>query len=64
MDTSSAQRVGIAFETLLLSSVLKPLAAGFDNALGDYGTSVIAQSIAEHDRNGFGALIARSVERD
>ena len=42
---------------MLLQMALRPLAAGVD-VLGDYGIGLLAQSIAEHDSGGFGALIA------
>jgi len=50
-------------EAIVLSAALEPLANGND-ALGGYGTDALAQSIAQHDRSGFGALIAASLERD
>jgi hypothetical protein len=57
VDSQGAQRIGVAFEAMLLQMALRPLAAGVD-ALGDYGIGLLAQSIAEHDAGGFGALIA------
>ncbi|MGC2130939.1 MAG: hypothetical protein WA629_12690 [Candidatus Aquilonibacter sp.] len=61
MDSLAAQRVGMTLEALFLTTALKPLAASFD-ALGDYGVGALAQSIAQRDSLGFGALIAARLE--
>ena len=60
MDSAAARQVGITFEALLLESALQPLARGND-ALGEYGIGAIARSVAEHDRNGFAAVLAAEV---
>jgi hypothetical protein len=61
VDSPAAQRVGMTLEALFLAMTLKPLATGFD-ALGDYGVGALAQSIAQRDSHGFGALIAARLE--
>ena len=48
---------------MLLAPVLAP-AFGSDAALGEYGTDLLAREIAEHDRSGFGALIAAALRND
>ncbi len=63
MDSIAAHRVGVTFETLLLDTMLHPMAAGLD-ALGDAGIETLAQSIAQRDSNGFGALIAARLAGD
>ncbi len=57
MDTAAARQVGVTFEALLLEQALRPLARGC-GALGTYGIGSIARGIAEHDDDGFAALIA------
>jgi hypothetical protein len=51
----------MTLEALFLAMTLKPLATGLD-ALGDYGVGALAQSIAQRDSHGFGALIAARLE--
>jgi hypothetical protein len=51
------QRVGAAFEALLLEALLRPMVRDAD-AFGGFGATAVAQSIALHDSTGFGALIA------
>jgi len=58
---NATQRVGAAFESLLLAEMLEPLAKEND-AFGDYGVTVVAQSIAAHDTHGFAALIAKRLD--
>lgn len=61
MDSAAAHRAGAAFEAMLLKDVLAPLTRG-TQGLGDFGANALAQTIAEHDANGFGALIAARLE--
>jgi hypothetical protein len=61
VDSAAAARVGAAFEALLLARVLEPLAQGA--ALGSFGTTFLAQTVAERDVRGFGAAIALLLER-
>ena len=63
VDKLAAQRVGTTLEALFLETALKPLAPGFD-ALGGYGLAALAQSIAQRDPYGFGALIAAKLDGD
>jgi hypothetical protein len=62
VDSAVAQRVGAAFEALLLQQLLAPLARD-DAALGSYGSTFLAQSIADRDALGFGAALVRVLER-
>lgn len=62
MDSLEARRAGAAFETLLLVPLLEPL-AGEDAPLGTFGASCLAESIAGCDGAGFGATLARLLER-
>jgi hypothetical protein len=62
MDKIAAHNVGAAFEAMLFSMALEPLAREF-GALGAYGTGAIAQSIAQNDQSRFSALIAAGLER-
>jgi hypothetical protein len=62
VDSAVAQRAGAVFEALLLQQVLEPLARA-DAALGGYGTACVAERIACGDAGGFGAAIARALER-
>lgn len=62
MDSTAAQRVAAGFESMLLKELLAPLARGND-ALGDYGLGALARTLADRDANGFGALLARALER-
>jgi hypothetical protein len=62
VDSLSARRLGAAFETLLLVPLLEPF-AGTDAPLGSFGSSCLAQSIADRDQSGFGSLLARMLER-
>ncbi|HEY9085138.1 MAG TPA: hypothetical protein VIN40_04245 [Candidatus Tyrphobacter sp.] len=63
MDSAIARRAGAVFEALLLQQMLEPIARG-EEALGEYGAACVAQSIARDDAHGFGAAIARVLERD
>ncbi|HVA27475.1 MAG TPA: hypothetical protein VNF68_04810 [Candidatus Baltobacteraceae bacterium] len=55
------QRVGVAFESLLLEAILRPALAG-NAAFGDYGVTALAQSISARDTHGFGALMAARLD--
>ena len=55
------QRVGVAFESLLLEAMLRPMFARSD-AFGDYGVTAVAQTIAARDTHGFGALLAARLD--
>jgi len=61
VDSENARRVGATFEAMLVAQVLKPLTKSCD-MLGDYGSSALAMDIAQRDRNGFGALLARQLD--
>lgn len=58
MDSAAARRVGMAFEAMLLTQVLRPL-SHCEGAVESYGVEAAARAIAERDRAGFGAIIAR-----
>jgi hypothetical protein len=62
VDKIAAAHVGMALESILLETALEPLTDAF-GSLGSFGTSAIAQSLAQHDRSGFGALIAEQLAR-
>ncbi len=47
------------FETVLLVPMLRPLIAG--GFAGDYELTLLAQNIAERDRGGFAAVLARQL---
>jgi hypothetical protein len=55
------RRVGATFEALLLEEMLKPMARGSD-AFDGCGLAAMAQSIAERDSHGFGALLAAQLD--
>jgi hypothetical protein len=63
VDNGVARRAGALFETMLLETVLQPMAEQMP-ALGGYGIDVLAQSVAQHDAAGFGAVLARRLEGD
>jgi hypothetical protein len=46
VDSTTARQVQTTFETLLLETILEPL-AGKDDMLGSYGVQTFAQLIAE-----------------
>lgn len=50
------------FEAMLLAPVLRPMTAG-NGTLGDYELDLLANEIARHDRHGFAAFVAASLER-
>ena len=62
MDNVAARRVGAQFEGLLIEQLLAPLGASFAE-IATLSLAPLAQSIAEHDGNGFGALLAAWLER-
>ncbi len=62
MDSVTAKRAGALFEAVLLQTVLEPLAQSAD-MLGSYGASCLSESIARNDTSGFGAEIAKILER-
>jgi hypothetical protein len=57
VDSASLSRVGATFEALILEQVLEPITQGND-AVGGYALMSVAQTIAERDSRGFGALLA------
>lgn len=62
VDSITARRASELLEAMLLAPILRPMIAGV-GALGDYELDLLANEIAEHDRNGFAALIASRLER-
>jgi hypothetical protein len=61
VDSATALRVGTMFETLLFEPILEPLTRECD-ALGSYGTDLLAGAIAQRDVHGFALLVAGSLE--
>ncbi len=57
MDSIAQRQAGIAFEAMLLKECFKPMEKEFD-AVGGYGMELLAQTIAQHDERGFGAMLA------
>ncbi len=62
MDSRVARLAGAQFEALLLERVLAPMQEAFGQA-GDIAVAAYAQSIADRDADGFGALVAGALER-
>jgi len=56
------EAAGVAFESLLLETMLAPMMREFD-AVGAYGIGSFARSVAQGDTHGFGALIAQMLEK-
>jgi hypothetical protein len=61
VDNVTARRAGEFVEAMLLAPILKPMVAGV-SMLGDYEVDLLAREMAQHDRNGFAALIASQLE--
>ena len=57
MHSVASHQAGVAFEAMLLEEFFKPLEKDFD-AVGSYGIALLAQTIAQRDARGFGALLA------
>lgn len=57
MDSATLGHLGTAFEAMLLERCLSPLVKE-DDALASFGVNALAQTIAERDSHGFGALLA------
>ncbi|HET6275306.1 MAG TPA: hypothetical protein VFE16_05125 [Candidatus Cybelea sp.] len=62
MDSAAARRAGEIFEAMLLAPVLRPMISGA-GTLGEYELDLLASEIARHDRGGFAAFVAASLER-
>lgn len=61
MDSTGTHQAGIAFESMMLEMVLRPLGSGA-GPLADYGVGALAGAIARADHSGFGALIASRLQ--
>ena len=61
MDNTGLRQAGIAFESMMLEMVLRPLASGA-GPLAECGVGALAGAVARADRSGFGALIASSLQ--
>lgn len=55
-------QLGARFEGLLLADLLAPLSRSLGEA-SSFAVAPLAQSIAEHDKHGFGALLAAQFSR-
>ncbi len=62
MDSAAAAQAGVVLEAMLVQTTLAPLARS-DAALGSLGVAYLAQSVAQRDARGFGAVIAALLER-
>ena len=61
MDSASATRAAVMIESVLLAPMLRPLIAGAGFA-GDYELTLLAGEIAERDKAGFAAVLARQLD--
>lgn len=61
MDSAAAKQTGIAFESMLLAPLLRPLLSKAD-VFGDYGLELLAEQIARSDTQGFAAIVVARFE--
>jgi len=61
VDSAIAARAGAEFEAMLIEPMLGSVFQ--ESAFGQVGAGLVAEAIARCDTRGFGALVARWLER-